>query len=209
MEMTTTTRTAAILMAVFGLAGCDDATGPAGAGQVEMAAIGNDNTGASQSAAPTGPPQAASGSAEGEVSFSARVYLQTSTGGWVELTEGAARSATVRSSSGAEAATFVRSSIDAGAYSRVRVVFEEVRAQTSSEAMLGIGGSAEGEVHVDASGGPAVVERDLAIRVTANGTTRLVLNLNSDAWMARADSQTRAVARSEFESAVRVYAAAS
>jgi hypothetical protein len=205
--MTTTTRTAAIMMALFGLAGCDDATGPGGAGRVEMAAIGDDGTGAAQSAAPSGQQQSASGSAEGEVHFSARVYLRTNAGSWIEVTEGAAQSATVRSSGGAEATTFVRSSIDAGAYSRVRVVFEDVRAQTSGDVVIGIGGTAEGEVHVDASGGPAVVERDLAVRVTADGTTRLVLNLNSDAWITRADSQTRAVARSEFEGAVRVYAA--
>jgi hypothetical protein len=87
------------------------------------------------------------------------------------------------------------------------VVLEEVSANVTGGVQLSAGGALQGEVRVGAEGSsePAVVERDVEVRVSAGGTTRLVVDLNADAWLSRADAESRTVARSELESAVRVF----
>ncbi len=64
-----------------------------------------------------------------------------------------------------------------------------------------------GTVSVQAqSGSTIVVERDVSLSARAGATTRLLVNLNADAWLSQANAQTRTVSEAAFRSAVRVAA---
>lgn len=203
--MSETIRLVATVGILTGLAACDDATGPAeGRGQVEVAAVGDSESASSSSASESASTAESSGEAEGTVHFSARVYLLTESGQWVEVTERAAQEATVDASGRGEAQAFASAELDAQSYTRVRVVFDEVRADVTGGVTLGVGGMLTGEVRVDAGGSsePAVVEREVEVRVNSGGTSRVIVDLNSSAWLSGASAETRTVSRAEFENAV-------
>lgn len=206
MKKITTTLAAALALT---LAACDgDATGSAGGdAQLQVTARGDDAP-ASQSVSPTGmAPSYSHASAQGTIDFRARVYVQSGTSGWVELTNQAASAASVAASGHGEAVAFASTRVRAGSYSRVRVVFEEVDANVSSGLQLSTGGLLTGSVSVNLeSDGQVVVEREVNVSARADATTRVVLNLNADAWLSRANAQTRTVAESEFRNAVRITA---
>ncbi|HEX8696713.1 MAG TPA: hypothetical protein VF746_30120 [Longimicrobium sp.] len=196
---------AAALAAALG--GCGDSTGVAGSGDARMqvAAQGDDAPGASASRAPDGPRYSHS-SASGTVDFRARVWVQTSAGGWVELTEQAAEQATVDASGHAGAVVFATSNVEVGAYSRVRVVFEDVRANVSGGIQVGTG-LLTGSVLVSLGGdGSVTVERQVSVSASAGGTTRLLINLNSDVWLNQASATTHTVSETAFASAVQITA---
>jgi hypothetical protein len=198
------TLTAIVL--VLGLAGCESAPiGPEGQGEVSMGVQGggvaeSDASGASRSLSGSG-----SGSAEGSVDVQARVYLRTGTGEWVEVTRGAAQhTLRVDGSDGVQA--FANGSLAVGAYSRVRVEFEQVRANLTSGLSLG-SPLADAEVAVELGGdGKVVVEREVDLRVRAGAQARLTMNLNSDTWLGQMDSTTRTVAEGVFAAAVTITA---
>jgi hypothetical protein len=56
------------------------------------------------------------------------------------------------------------------------------------------------------SDGQVVVERDANVTVSADATSRILINLNADAWLNSANAQTRSVSEAAFRSAVRVTA---
>lgn len=201
------TSTLAAVLAL-GLAACDgDVAGSAsGDGQLQVAARGDDAP-ASQSVSPAGSaPSYSHTSAQGTIDFRARVYVQSSASGWVELTNQAASAASVAASGHGEAVALTTARVRAGSYNRVRVVFEDVDANLSSGLQISTG-LLSGRVSVNLEGdGQVVVERDVNVSARAGATTRLVLNLNADAWLNRANAQTRTVAESEFRGAVRITA---
>ncbi len=207
MRTTTTIWAAALAM---GLGACSgDSTGPGGSGDATMqvAAVGDDG-GAAASRAPAdgGAPRFAQTTAQGTVDFRARVYVQSQTDGWVELTNGTASAVQVDASGAGGARVFSTSRVNAGSYARVRVVFQDVRANLSSGLQVSTG-LLTGQVQVDAeSDAQVVVERQVAAGVSTGGTTRLLVNLNTDVWMNRASATTRTVSESEFASAVQVTA---
>jgi len=190
------------------LAGCSDATGTAGSGDARMqvAAVG-DNGGASASAArESGSPRYSVSSAEGTVDFRARVYVQAQAGGWVELTGGAAQQAVVDASGRAGSVVFASSSVQAGTYTRVRVVFEQVKAHVSGTLVIS-SGLLSGTVSVDTQGdGSVTVERQVSASVAAGGTGRLLIDLNSDVWLNQASASAHTVNEAAFASAVQVTA---
>lgn len=198
------TLTAAALAAL--LAGCSgDATGPSGSGDATMqaAAIGDDSPSTSTSSSG---PSFSYGSASGTVDFSARVYVQTSAGAWTELTNGAWSAGSVDASGHGNAFVFASSRVAAGGYARVRVVFQEVRANMSGSLVVS-SGLLSGSVMVDMqSEGSVTVERQVAVSANANGTTRLLVNLNAGAWLNQANASTRTASKSAFASAVAVTA---
>ena len=55
-----------------------------------------------------------------------------------------------------------------------------------------------------AGGGEVIVEYNQPLTVEANGTTRVVLDLNSHVWLSEGAVESGTVARSTFESAVAV-----
>lgn len=204
--MSRTTRVVATVAVLGGFAGCEEGTTPAEpTGRVEVETIG-DRDGASSAATRSSSTSDSGGAAEGTIDIRARVDLWTQANGWVELDGGAAHAARV-DASGASTASLLAAEVEARSYARVRVVFEEVRANVTGGVQGGAGAALEGEVRVGADGSsdPAVVERAVEVRVSGGGTTRLVVDLNADAWLSKADPQTRTVARSELESAVRVF----
>jgi hypothetical protein len=207
--MIRTTKSLAAALALFALAACDgSSTSPAsGTGTMQVAAKGDDGTTSSNVASTSDGPRYSTATAEGTITFRARVYAQASGGGWVELTNGAAQQATVDAAGRGAAAVFATSSVDASTYSRVRVVFEDVHANVTSGLTLTAGGVLTGTVTVNAASGNTItVERTVSTHVSAGGTTQVLLNLNADAWMNRANSSTHAVSEADFASAVQVAA---
>lgn len=193
----------ALAVLALGGAACEGATGAEGDARVEVAVRGDDAP-PSQSAAPAEGASFSHTGAQGTIDFRARVYVQTGTGAWVAVTEAAQGS--VDASGHGAAQTVTRARVRADSYTRVRVVFERVDARLSGNLQLSTG-ILNGTVSVQAqSGNQVVVERDLAISAGAGATTRLLVNLNADAWLTRADAQTRTVSEAAFRSAVVVSA---
>lgn len=196
----------------LGMSACDDVAGPdaQGSGELQVAAIGDANgANAEHSAGAPSFSQSYSdsqGRVEGTVHFRARVYVRAETGQWVEVTKRAADSTSVQLSDSTRAKTFVTARINAGTYDRVRVEFEEVRADVQSGLRVSLGSLLTGTVRVDLGGdGKATVEREVPVTVRGDASTQLVIDLNSGAWLTSADSQTRAASETSFQSSVRVF----
>jgi hypothetical protein len=188
------------------LAGCSDATGTAGSGdaQMQVAAVGDDGGASAYTAPEGGAPRFSTTTAEGTVDFQARVYVQTQAGGWVELTGGAAQQAVVDASGRAGSVVFASSHVQAGTYTRVRVVFEQVKANVSGSMTISTG-LLSGTVNVDTQGdGSVTVERQVSASVSAGGTAHLLIDLNSDVWLNQASATTHTVSEAAFAGAVQV-----
>lgn len=203
--MTKMTMVLAAALSLPALTGCDEATGPSGQGEVEVMVTGDSE---SSSAAISPSRYGTSGSgAEGTVDVRARVYLLAEAGQWVEVTQGGAAEATVSASGSGGGAMLARARVDGRSYGRVRVVFERVEADVSGGVVVGVGSLLQGRVTVDlAGGGQAVVEREVDVTVRSGSSAELTIDLNSDAWLSRANAETRTVSRADFEAAVRVIA---
>ena len=190
------------------LGACGDATGVSGSGnsRMQVSAVG-DNAGAAQQMSPDGgAPSYQTTTAEGTVQFRARVYVQTDAGQWVELTSGAAQQATVDASGRAGAVVLATSRVEAGAYARVRVVFESVDASLNGSLSVSTG-LLSGTVRVDTQGdGSVTVERQVSAHASAGGTTSLLINLNSDVWLNQASATSKTVSEAAFAAAVAVTA---
>jgi hypothetical protein len=194
---------------VLGLGACESTTGPSGTATLQVAAQG-DSGGPSTSSIPlyTERYTSADGQTEGTVEFRARVYVRSSVNAsqWVEVTNQAAQRVRVDASGRQGATTFATAQVDAHSYNRVRVVFEEVKADVTGGIRIGTG-LLTGEIRVDLGGsGETVVERNIDVTLSEGTSATLVIDLNTDAWLSRADAQSRTVSRAEFESAVRLFA---
>lgn len=192
-----------------GLTACEDATGPGGSATLQVAAVGDTESGPSAALSPSYSQAvlARDGSAQGTVQFTARVFVQTSAGSWIALTEQAAQSTTVDASGRGGAQVFASEDVEAQSYNRVRVVFERVNANVTGGIQLSLGGLLTGLVQVNlGSDSEVVVEREVEVDARSGTASTVVINLNADAWLSRADAQSKAVSEAEFQSAVRVYA---
>jgi hypothetical protein len=207
MKKTYATLFAVAAAAVLGA--CSDAAGVSGSGDATMqvAAVGDGN-GTATSAAPAQgqAPRFATTTANGTVAFSARVYVQTQAGSWVELTNNAAQHAVVDASGQAGAVVFATSHVQADTYTRVRVVFQDVNASLNGSLQISTG-LLSGSVSVDTQGdGSITVERAVSASVNAGATGHLLVNLNSDVWLNQASATTHTVSEAAFASAVQVTA---
>ena len=204
MKKATLSLAAAVL--ALSLAACDN---PAGSGDsnVQVQARGDDATAGSQSASPAaGGPNYSHSTAQGTIDFRARVYVHSSTSGWLEVTETSRAAGSVAASGHGEAETVARGRVQAGSYSRVRVVFEDVDAHLSGSLLVSTG-LLTGSVSVNLeSDGQVVVEREANVTVSSDATSRILINLNADAWLNSANAQTRTVSEAEFRNAVRITA---
>lgn len=204
MKRMTSTMAAALALA---LAACNgDATGTGNGARMQVLARGDDAP-ASQSVQDAGgTPTYQQTSASGTIDFRARVYVQSSTSGWVELTNGAASQATVNASGAAQSVAFASSQVSAGSYNRVRVVFEDVDAHLSGS-MLVTSGLLTGSVAVNLeSDGQVVVEREVNVSASSSATAQILINLNADAWLSQANATTRTTSEAAFRNAVQVSA---
>jgi len=194
----------AAALALF-LGACDN---PAGSGDnnVQVLARGDDPTAGSQSLSEADGPRYSHTTAQGTIDFQARVYVYSSTSGWLEVTEASRAAGSVAASGHGEAETVARGRVEAGSYSRVRVIFEDVDANLSGSLVVSTGLLA-GSVAVNLeSDGQVVVERDANVNVSADATSHILINLNADAWLNSANAQTRTVSEAAFSSAVRITA---
>jgi cytoskeletal protein RodZ len=194
---------------LLGLAGCEESTGPEESATIRLAAVGDVEAGPSTSrgASDSQAVLASDGSAQGTVQFTARVYVQSNSGAWVAVMEQAAQSVTVDASGRGGTQVIASESLEARSYNRVRVVFERVNANVTGGIQLGIGGLLTGAVQVNlGSDSEVVVEREVEVNAQTGSTTTIVINLNADAWLSKADAQAKAVSEAEFQSAVRIFA---
>lgn len=204
MSKAMTTLWAAALALALG--GCDEATAPGAGGQsaVEVGVRGDDSGSASASRSAEGP-RMSHGTASGTVEVTARVFVQSRLGEWVEVTRNAARQ-TVQASGSDGIQVLAQGRIDAGEYRRVRVEFERVQANVRAGVTIGTS-LLTGVVTVDGgTDGRIVVEREVAMEAEAGSEAEVEINLNAEQWLRRADTQTRAVAEAEFRSAVSIVA---
>jgi hypothetical protein len=190
-------------------AGCEESTGPDGSATVQVAAVGDLESGPSASRG-SGYSQAvlaSDGSAQGTVQFTVRVYVQSNTGAWVEVTEQATQNVTVDASGRGGMQVIASETLEARSYHRVRVVFERVNATVTGGIQLGIGGLLTGAVQVNlGSDREVVVEREVEVNAQMGSTATIVINLNADTWLSKADAQAKGVSEAEFQSAVRIFA---
>lgn len=195
-----------IAAAAVVLGACENVAGPGDEARMEVAAVGEDGSASRSTSSSESGTRSQQSSASGTVTFDARVYVQTTAGAWLELTQGAAESVTVDAAGQSESRAFASKRLEAGSYSRVRVVFEEVDAQVNGSIQIGTG-LLSGAVTVDLqSDNQVVVEREVNVTARTAATTRLLVNLNADAWLNRANAQTKTVSEAEFASAVAVTA---
>lgn len=193
----------AAALALF-LGACDN---PAGSdSNVQVLARGDDPAAGSQSVSDADGPRYSHTTAEGTIDFRARVYVYSSTSGWLEVTEASRAAGSVAASGHGEAETVARGRVAAGSYSRVRVIFEDVDANLSGSLLVSTG-LLSGSVAVNLeSDGQVVVERETNVTVSAGATSRILINLNADGWLNSANAQTRTVSEAAFRGAVRVTA---
>ena len=201
------------------LAGCGELTS-GGAGEVDAVFTADDPQQA-QSASPmsaeSGPDVgtaasrsvAAGGSTaltEGELFVTAEVFLRSDASGqWTAITDSPAaltldlQGTTERSAGSAE--------LTAGSYSRVRIVFHRVEAQVTAGLVIG-GVTVTGTVRVDlGADGQHSVEKDIALKVEADASADVLVDMNSDVWLLTAQGATlRTVTEAALEAAVRVRA---
>lgn len=189
----------------LGLGACDDVTAPGEGATLQVAAQGDDAS-ASRSLAGEGArfTQALSG-VEGTVEFRARVYTRTDAGMWVELTGREAQRVVVDASGRGGAEVFATAGVRARGYSHVRVVFEEVKADLSGGIHVGAG-LLSGTVRVEMKSDSVVVERKVDVEVDAGESATVLVNLNADAWLGSANTETRTASEAAFRSAVAITA---
>lgn len=207
-------RMTSVLAAALVLGACDSGTlgtsrgTDSGDSQMQVSVRGDDAQTTSQSlqSADGGAPSFNHTDAQGTVTFQARVYVQSTTSGWVEITNGVAGQGTVDASGHGQALAFASSRLEAGSYNRVRVVFEDVEANLSTGIQIGTG-LLTGSVSVNLEGdGQVVVEREVTVTATDGATSQVLINLNSGAWLSTTNVATRTVNEAAFRTAVQVTA---
>lgn len=100
--------------------------------------------------------------------------------------------------------TMGSTTVEARTYDRVRIVVTNANADVDAGSDVGAG-----PIQVDVSlaiagGGEVIVEYNQPVTVQANATTRLVLDINSQAWLTSDAVQAGAVTRAAFEGAATV-----
>lgn len=184
-------------------AGCSDA-GPTGATEeatTEVRVAGDDPDGGSASRTESPASSASSADLEGSVQVAARVYLQSTSGTWVELTGNGAAEQTVDASGEEGFRLLARTEVDATTYQRVRVVFEDVRAEVEGGLAVQIGAGSV-SLGLD-TGSDVTVEREIELHAEAGSVSRIDIDLNASEWLGAAVAG-EAGAASAFASAVTV-----
>jgi hypothetical protein len=180
----------------FALAACDGESPtqpPEEHGTVE--AVVRDDPGASGSSAAMSPARAF---ASGEFEATARIQVQVD-GVWRDLDGLAAVDVRAEIQGGEE--TVGSATVEARTYERARVVLTDARTHLDGETQIGVGPIGVAVTLSIGGGGEVVVESTQPLTVQANGTTRLVLDLNSHVWVDEGAVDAGAVSRSSFESA--------
>lgn len=180
------------------LAACgDDGPTAPGAGTVEVVV----HDGGSPAGSPPAFQQTSGSSLSGEFRANARVQVFVD-GAWQDLS--GLGSLDMRAELQGGESTVASTSVEARTYQRVRIVLQNARSDLDGSSDIGLGPIGVSVTVNVAGGGEVIVERAQPVTVQADGTTRLVLQLNSDAWLDENSVSSRAVARAAFEGAAQI-----
>ncbi|TVP78432.1 MAG: hypothetical protein EA352_02080 [Gemmatimonadales bacterium] len=203
LRLTPRVRSCALLTAIalLPLAACgsDSPTTPnEGEGTMEMVVRDGPN-------AESEGPMARTLSSEGEVSgaFQGEVRLEAEVdGAWQTVTGLGNLDAEVELRGGESLAG--SATVEARTWDRVRVVVSDANAEVDAGSQIGIGPIEVGVTLTIAGGSQVVLEHDQPVSVQADGTTRIVLDLNSEAWLTESAVGAEAVTAAAFEGAAAV-----
>jgi len=88
--------------------------------------------------------------------------------------------------------------VEARTYDRARVILTDARSHLDGDTNIGVGPIGVSVTLSIAGGGEVIVEHSEPVTVEAEGTTRLILDLNSHLWLGEGALESGAVARSTF-----------
>jgi len=94
--------------------------------------------------------------------------------------------------------------VEARTYDRVRIIVSNANADVDAGSEIGAGPITVGVSLTIAGGNDVVIEHNQPVTVEANGTTSIVLDLNSSAWLTENAISAGAVTSAAFESAAMV-----
>lgn len=193
----------ALLMAVsLPLAGCngdDDPVAPPPEepqlGTFEMAV--RDNPPPTEGAAHA----SAEGAVEGQFHADARVQVFQD-GDWADVTGLTNLDVSTELQAGEE--VFGTATAEARTYDRVRIVLTNARAEIEAGSEIGAGPIGANITVAIAAGEEVVVEHTVPVTLAVNGTTRVVLVLNSNTWLTEQAAESQTVGQAEFQNAVAI-----
>lgn len=138
----------------------------------------------------------------GRLGGDTRVEIYSDDEGWVEVTSQSNTQLDLASNDQANLGS--STTIDAGAYTRMRLTI--TGGEAVIEAGATIGGIVLGAdvVLTLGSGGQAVIEKDIAFNVSSDNTTTLTIDLNSEAWVTEENTDAEAVTEGEMTAAADV-----
>lgn len=195
-------RTLLPVLAAVSMAACDDATGPEGTGNVSAAVTDGGAPALYMARQTTGPdagPQAVT-AFSGTMSGSAQVQIYSSAHGWVDV--GSPRSMTCSMQSGSETSVASNASVQAGTYTKVRLILDGFRADLNSGSIIGSVTLSAG-VSISVGGGSRVeIEKEVTpFTVSAESDTKVVFDLNSETWVTEDAAESRTAAAAAVRSA--------
>lgn len=139
---------------------------------------------------------------EGTLTGEAEAYLSVDGETWVDI--GSVEQVRLRLQSG-DSARVTEASVPADTYSHVRIVLRDAVATVQAGAELG-GIFVETDLSLQLGGdGEVVVEKQLApFEVGAGGETRLIVDLNSNAWVTQESAERGSVSEADVAASIRV-----
>lgn len=191
------------------MAACDDdATGPTVTGTVS--AEMHDQVGAVSAAnaitTPNGTTSPAMASSfSGTASGNAQVSIYSEAEGWIDL--GAPADITLDLQGSDRTTLYGSASVPAGSYTRVRLVLEGFDAQLAAGAVVGgLTLSAGASIVVGGTDGRVEIEKTVTpFTVTAESSTTIGFDLNSEAWITEESAQAQSAGDAEVQSATEAY----
>jgi hypothetical protein len=94
--------------------------------------------------------------------------------------------------------------VDARTFERARIVLTNARADVDAGSQIGLGPIGVDITVSVAGGGEVIIEHTAPVVVGSEAPRRLVLVLNSQAWLDEEAAESQLVSRAEFESAVQI-----
>lgn len=196
----TTATTVFTALAVLSLTACDDdsPTDPGTEGGTMEAVVRDGESGQSIALSEIG---AQTENVSGQFEGQATVQVEVD-GTWQDVEGMTSLNADADLRSGES--TMGSTTVEARTYDRVRIVVTDANADVDAGSDIGAG-----PIEVDVSlaiagGGEVIVEYNQPVTVQADATTRLVLDINSQAWLTSDAVQAGAVTRAAFEGAATV-----
>lgn len=194
--------TAALTLLVLPLWGCsdDDPTGPS-QDEGTLHAVVQDQENGPGGASPATVVGLNDGNAQLEGEFRADLRVQVEVeGNWMDVGQMTDVTATAELQSG-EARNVASAQIEARTYDRARVIISNAETHVEAGSIIGTG-LIDALVTIRLGGdGEMVLESDAPVTIQADGSTELVVDLNSRSWLTEDAADMGAVTSAEFESA--------